>query len=301
MHTRQELPLAKRSTSRFCLDGDRRGYGLLYKSLYYLNNLANNSFPRSGLSPELKITHLAMNWEKLWETSPRDASPARKLSDLFWASLPWDSISKDLGTVRILDIGCGAGGYAKRILRHLPSSATYQGIDVSDNAHWQLNRSDRVRLDRFGGTSLRECLTPDFNLIMSQSAFEHIEPDLAFFIELAEHARQRAAPTLQIHLLPSAHCLSLYGLHGYRQYTPRSLGPVCEIFGAGSSVKLIELGGKTCNAVHRKFISGKDRRKERIDEYDQELRAAFAADAGGTEDPTFYALVIQTHFAAPLL
>src|SRR5205823_9604146 len=77
-------------------------------------NRLNNSCPRCDLDPALELRrfdtrHCGHQW---WQIE-RCVSPARRLCDLFWLSLPWDRITQEFGHhIRVLEIGCGTGRYA---------------------------------------------------------------------------------------------------------------------------------------------------------------------------------------------
>ena len=297
-------------TSVHRLNGDRP-LGYAGKLAYLPLNWLNNRFPERWVDPRLAVrdfqcSSLASRWPDL-ETG---LSPSRALSNLFWMALPWERIREELGTINVLDVGCGSGHYGGQLISWSDDRvASYVGADVHAEESWRvLARQDpRLRFIQADASDLGLSIPDATNLVISQSAIEHMDHDLQFFEHVRDHVRRLGAPALQVHLCPSAACLRLYLLHGVRQYTPRTLSHVTRLF-EDSSVVLYRLGGRACNRLHYRFITAPlmiwrrgDLRLTRPAEYEHLLHAAIESDMGRPQrSPAFYALVIHTRPRAPL-
>jgi SAM-dependent methyltransferase len=241
---------------------------------------------------------------------PEHATPARVLANLFWESLPGAAIREALGdAVHVLDVGCGRGNYAA-VLDTALGLGTYRGIDVREDSTWQtLAAADErleflvCRAEELGDTELA-----GRNLIVSQSALEHVRDDLAFFRRIAGQLGASTRPLLQIHLLPGANLWRLWGVHGYRGYSERNLRHVVALF-TGSHVDVIKLGGPACNRLHLEAVNdtlrrfrrrpGADMRSTDPDLYRRLVAEAIFEDAARPPEPTlrdasFVALVVRT-------
>ena len=296
-------PTRPTTTSIHRLNGDRRlPFGPAGKLAWLALNRLNNARPYQAVDPRLQIRDFRCDdLDTLAAALPAGISPSRMLSDLFWISLPWSAIQNELGgPIHAFDIGCGTGHYGPRMLSWSGGRiAEYVGTDVQVPASWPDDpRLTFVRAD----ASTLTTFPPAANFIMSQSTIEHIDDDLRFFQQVRDHVQSRVEPTVQVHLCPSAACLPLYLLHGVRQYTPRTLSRITELF-EDSELWLFRLGGRACNRLHFRFITGPhfiwrtgDRRTSEPAEYQARLVRAVAEDMSQPQQsPAFYALVIHTH------
>jgi SAM-dependent methyltransferase len=270
--------------------------------LNWLNNVwLPNRRDRSLVVRAFQPRITAADWDLL---TPTD-SPARKLSDLFWMKLPWDAVSYELGSIRILDIGCGSGRYGAQLQRFSKDLiATYVGIDPVEAPTWTevKNRYPFIELHQRNAEELDPGTLGSCNFIMSQSCIEHVKNDLSLFENIASLANRSRKPLIQVHLFPSSACLKLYLTHGVRHYTPRTVSKITRLFHHNSRCTLVELGGAASNAVHWKYLTrpllagNQDQRFVLPDEYDRESRLAIAEDATlAAGQPTFYALVIHSN------
>jgi len=112
---------------------------------------------------------------------------------------------------------------------------------------------------------------------------------------------------IQIHLIPSESCLELYRLHGVRQYSPRTLSKVGNLFLPFSHLYLFKLGGKNCYRVHHQYITqplverGIDLRDVQTKEYQQDLQKAVVEDMKNSNPkPIFYAFIIHSFPKQPI-
>src|SRR5439155_3691860 len=83
------------------------------RAAYLVLNAVDNLFPHRHHDAGLKVAHFqcAGASSRLGEL-PGTPSPSRAMCDLFWMHLPWPAMERELGPLRILDLGCGSGEYA---------------------------------------------------------------------------------------------------------------------------------------------------------------------------------------------
>lgn len=237
------------------------------------------------------------------------SSPSRILSDIFWQALPWATMVAELGDINVLDVGCGSGGYASKIISWSDARVkSYFGVDKYTHPTWPANQNIVRRISFASGDAERIAAQIPFgtNLIISQSTIEHVPHDMRFFRELGTYIKAYSQSVIQIHLCPSQAGLRLYPLHGVRQYTPRSISRIVEEvshLAPHTQAYLWQLGGSHCNRVHWSYITKpwllrrRDRRTQNPAAYAKELRRAITRDAQTpTSSPSFYALVLQSNF-----
>lgn len=299
--------MALSSTSVHRLNADRP-LSTIAKGEYFLLNWLNNGLPYAHVDPRLAIRDFACpELATRWPDLPRQASPSRTLSDLFWLTVPWSAIGDELGEVHVLDAGCGSGHYGPRLLAWADGHiATYTGTDARRNDEWAaLEAGDQgLRFYPSHAENFRSSIPVGTNMFISQSAVEHFDEDLGFFEQIRDYVWATQGPVLQVHLVPSQACLGLYHLHGVRQYTPRTLSKITRLFWPDTYAVLYRLGGRACNRVHYSYITkpllilgGQDLRSEQPDEYDRQLFDAIANDMGHPQrSPAFWALVIHSRW-----
>ena len=288
----------KSSSSWHSLNADRKAAHLLWPLWFFFNQINNLQPNKRGTLHIEQFVPGKIDGD--WIGSELTASPSRRLTDLFLASLPWQRIEEKLGGIHILDLGCGPGKYA-RFFDELCSERkdfSYLGIDQRESPRWEDLHSARCSFEKAKVTSLEETVFDNVNVITSISVLEHVDDDLKFFREIEESEKRLGKKFLQIHIFPSAVCLWLYGLHGVRQYTPRTINKIGKILSKDKSLVLYRLGGRKCNWVHFKNITVPikirlgDRRFKDTEKYRQELHSAIEADNRDRTSPSFYALVI---------
>jgi len=231
--------VAAATARRHLLNGDGH-LGPAQRVAYLLLNARRNRLPYSHVDSELTIVdfHCAMALERLDEL-PGTPSPSRALSDLFWMHLPWQRMVRELGPLHVLDLGCGSGQYGERLPRWSEGRIVrYVGVDLEAHRDWPRLVSNRSSVEFHAGNieDIDRLMPADTNVIVSQSAMEHVTNDMRVFEHVHAYAHRAGRPLLQIHLLPSAACLWLYLWHGYRQYTPRRLTPITTLFATARSV-----------------------------------------------------------------
>jgi len=278
------------------------------KLLFYSSSLINNSFPCIHTDKNLNIrnfvcSNLSSYWGKTYPTS----SPGRKLSDLFWLTLPWERIKEELNEINVLDSGCGSGNYGERLSDwSLNRINRYTGLDVKKHDNWPVLKEKHPTFNFIEChiSDIRQYIENGANLFISQSAIEHFEQDLLYFQHLRDYILSYKKSVIQIHLFPSAQGLRLYGCHGIRQYTPRSISKITRLFSNFSYAVLYNLGGKMCNDLHYEFITRPlmknlgDYRNLKREEYDKGLFAAIEQDARepSKKVSSFYALVVHSYY-----
>ena len=274
-------------------------------------NYINNIFPLANLDPKLELK--PFNWmsnPELLQQIPEQASPSRKLSELFWHSLPWNRVVAAVGPINVLEVGCGSGRQSQFLSKILGAAhARYHGIDQTSRPAWTMyaDNSNKICFTECGAHEVAKYLT-DVNLLVSQSFLEHLENDLAFFLNIQASVIKKDEPFLQIHLVPSAPCLFNYLIHGIRQYTPRTISKITKLFTDGTRCELYSLGGKRATRIHSHYItypqilSSVDRRKTDTKKYSDELQQAIFEDQKCfvPKAAAFYALVIQSGFKEPI-
>lgn len=301
------------STSNCKISGDVKN-PFFKKMSYLFTNWKDNLAPYRKVDDSLEIApyvcaDLPAYWEKLKQYAP--SSPSRMLSNLFWSTLPWEAMEAELGKINIFDIGCGKGNYSWRFNDWSSKRVhKYTGVDIAESENWAALRSEYPNYS-FLACNADDTLNKipeDTTVIVTQSAIEHFENDLLFFDNLKTFITTSKKNIVQIHLFPSYSCLFLYFLHGYRQYTPRSVSPIASLYKDFSYLKVFKLGGKKCNKLHFDYITipsniGKkgDKRKDSPEKYQQLLYNAIDFDMKhDSKEASFYALVIHSHYSKKL-
>ncbi|MFA4845409.1 MAG: methyltransferase domain-containing protein, partial [Patescibacteria group bacterium] len=236
------------------------------------------------------------------------SSPSRILSNLFWRDLPWNQITEELGNLTILDTGCGSGSYGDYLNECSAGKVKqYVGLDVYEHASWKSPHTLNKQFHLFDGKSITPYIPNETNFFMSQSAVEHFANDRHYFEEIAQFIQTHSQPIIQVHLFPSVACMKLYGRHGYRQYTPRTVSHITRLFPT-SECFLFGLGGPASNRVHNEYITqplatdGVDYRKTKPEEYQQKVLQAIQTDKNiAPTDPSFWALVICSNWKKPFV
>lgn len=278
----------------------------LYAPIYALVNGLHNSHPYEQLDDRLEVRDFACDLEKYGSQFTADTTPSRLLCNLFWHELPWAKIKQELGEIRVLDSGCGAGNYGATLMEWSGNTiSSYTGLDLFPRENWHALEAANptFKFQQCEDKDTYKHIPPSANFLMSQSAIEHFRYDLEFFGQIRDHVNGYGRPAVQVHLFPSSACLRLYGPHGFRHYTPRTVSMITRLFDERSHCVLYGLGGRECNALHYEFITSHssvwrpgDLRDQKPDDYVKRLRSAVEADFKDPgRDPAFWALVIQTN------
>ncbi|MEX0898457.1 MAG: class I SAM-dependent methyltransferase [Steroidobacteraceae bacterium] len=268
-------------------------------------NMLNNALPRYNLDRKIRERKFQLSEQRLdelWNSIPQGASPSRRLSELFWLSLPWSAILRQVGRINALEIGCGSGAYGRLLERVLGTGLErYLGVDIEAHDQWTANVDRRLSF-KVGRAGDAHRYLQGINLILTQSALEHFEEDLLYFSQVSDFVKANKHPILQIHLIPTASCITTFPWHGIREYTPRTISRITGLFCPETLVYLFSLGGSRCNRTHRKYITwphlwnGSDLRRSRMDDYRTSVRSAILSDfQGRAASSAFYALVLNSN------
>jgi SAM-dependent methyltransferase len=129
--------LSNKSSSSHIINSDT-GMNPFKAIAWSLGNRINNSIPFNHDNENVKISKFVCDYESSWQQTSIKASPSRRLSDLFWINLPWQKIQEELGTIHIVDVGCGKGTYGKKIQKWSNNRVeSYTGIDINSHDTWE--------------------------------------------------------------------------------------------------------------------------------------------------------------------
>ncbi len=220
-------------------------------------------------------------------------SPSRALTEAFLCRQLPDMIP--VGEIRVLDIGCGAGGLV-RLLAELGYRGNYVGIDIQDG----FDRSEQPGFETSFLAIDAHQYRPDgeFDLVISVSALEHIPDDARLIQRLGGFL---VPGGLQLHFVPSEWALPVYLWHGYRQYTVTSL---TDRFGTRHAA-VFSLGGAASFFLHLFFITVWEillrisLRKRLSGLYTRLLDVCLAIDRSLPALGTFYAVVWRAEPPSP--
>lgn len=290
-----------KSSSIHSLNADR-GLSKPAKLLYLFLNWVNNLFPYAGLDSRIVFKNFdELPWRDSWEKTYHDSSAARKLSDIFWRSLPWGKINDELGEINVFDTGCGHGNYSLRLWGGI---AKYTGVDAKRRSNWGVLEKEHPNFHFIESSSndISALIPKDTNFFISQSAIEHFDEDLSFFEQIHKYIEKSNKPVIQVHLFPGKATLPLYLFHGLRQYTPRTISKITKIFDNSYTFYLYGLGGEDSKKLHFKYFTWpvlitRKYTKPTFDvrEYESRLRQAVEHDVKySSKSPLFWALIIKS-------
>ena len=253
----------KYKSSSFHLLSADKNLSILEKiSWFILNFVSNNLPPKIPFDKEIiNIKNFKPKlFDKDWVALEKTVSPSRMLCDLFWKKLNWKIIKKELNQINVFDTGCGQGKYGLIINNFSEGINTYRGVDTYQHDNWLelANKYPFLSYKKQNADNILDDIPSNTNLFITQSAIEHFNYDLSYFIQLKNFIRKNKRNTIQIHLFPAPPSLWLYLLHGVRQYNFRSIKKIVDIFDAfelKSYSSLIKLGGNASNFVHLKYIT----------------------------------------------
>lgn len=207
------------------------------KFQYFFSNLGRNI---SGVRIPPQST--------FWHTSiaiSTKGSAGRAYMDAFLQNeLPKLCTQKNL---RVLDIGCGLC-HIRGLLAQGGLRGTYTGVDIVREPHLDTTSVPVFQTTFIEGDFLSENVSGPFDLIISNTALEHISDDRAVILKTQP---LRAEGGVEVHVVPSHWTLPLYLWHGYRQYSP---GRIRKVF-SGTEYVLYRLGGFPSFLLHFLFVT----------------------------------------------
>lgn len=300
---------SKKASSSFHTLSADKNLSFFLKPFYVLANNVNN-WPKN-FNVDTRVADkdfLIQNAGLIWPDLDHLSSPSRLLSDMFWHSLPWQQIEERLGQIGLLDTGCGSGIYYHKLQQYSGSKiVSYNGIDIYEHKKWKEEGSENVHFHVYDGLNISGFLNKKVNFIISQSAIEHFDYDLNYFDQISRFAAASGEPLIQIHHMPAPYCLKLYGYHGIRQYTRRTISKITRLFNDQSRFYLYNLGSKKSADLHYKYITAPiraglgDKRFEKKAEYKTKLYDTLVEETTvRTGMPLFYCLVITSNISGEL-
>ena len=301
-----------KSSSVHTISGDNNP-GILKKIFWLAINFIRNNF--FSLRKDLNLKLLCQNTPNIsteLKKIDKTFSPSRKLTDIYWLSLPSDEIVKVLGKIKVLDVGCGNGIYYQ-LLKDIfgENLESYTGFDKKLRIPPELKNEKNVEFIEDDVKNLSKFVN-NYNFIISNSFLEHIDEDLKMFEDL-KIIEKNNNPTLQLHIFPARACLYTYLAHGIRQYSVGSVTKISKIFNNDKTKKfLIGLGSKNITSLHfREFTLKKIFRlknliqKNNHDLYLKKFQNSYKKDLLLSKkdriyNANFYALILQTNFTKDL-
>lgn len=292
--------LSKKSSSIHGLNADDQ-LSRFWQKLYFILNRWNNRKPLSNVDSNICINYFRNIDASLENVNKR--SPSRYMSDLFWKQLDWNKLEKGLSELKLMDLGCGKGGY----LEYWTSCSSnriknYIGFDIKRRESWiELEKKyPFASFQEHQASAFKKSDLDNSNILFSQSVLEHIDDDVYFFKKLSSYLKKRKEPFVQIHLAPTTSGLEKWRLHGVRQYTPRTISRITKLF-PNCKIDLLAMGGETSNKVHLDYITYPlaskriDFRDTKEVEYENKVKEAITFDLNSEsiEKASFLALIIQ--------
>lgn len=175
-----------------------------------------------------------------------DKSPSRILCESYL--LNW--LSKNFNrsdNINILDVGCGTG-VSLEVFKKYFKKIKYLGCDIKKRNNWDQMKDENISfIEHEIGKRFNQNLG-EFDLVYSQSVFEHIEYDLSVFEILANDFKKAK----NIHFVPAAISFLNYQKHGFRRYTHNSLVKLKKHL--KHEMKFCGLGGARTLRYHFNFL-----------------------------------------------
>jgi len=294
-----------KSTSIHNLNADK-GLNFFEKILYLFLNLVNNLFPYTNVDNRIEIrAYRDPKWKSELKNTYESSSVGRRLSDLFWRTLPWGKIKEELGEIHVFDTGCGQGNYSTRLQSASGGRITsYTGIDAKSRSNWDKLESENpnFKFIESNSSDITNLIPKDTNLFVTQSAIEHFDEDLKFFEQIRDFIDKSDKPIIQIHNFPAKAILPLYLFHGVRQYTPRNISKITKLF-ENSQFYLYGLSGNSGKILQWKYFTWPQLilKKEAtwsndINKYNNEVIQVIEKDMlNSSKSPIFWVLIVHSH------
>jgi SAM-dependent methyltransferase len=230
------------------INGDNPG-NILNRLLYFFQCIHDHK-KGSDISCEINNPYLTISSLETF-----DRTPSRLLCDGLWNSINYENLKLQLNSdLNFFDIGCGAGTYGK-FLKKMSSQyfGSYTGLDIYKHNEYP-SEFTHIK-DKAENAS--NYINNKTNIVISQSALEHIEKDRFTLNEITKKLNSNNKPFIQIHAVPAVKSLWLYLWHGYRQYSLRNLSNISNELKKNHAVNsfIIPLGGENSFWTHLKHIT----------------------------------------------
>jgi ubiquinone/menaquinone biosynthesis C-methylase UbiE len=147
----------------------------------------------------------------------------------------------------ILEVGCGEGTTVK-IFQEIGIKGKYLGIDIKGSPNWaNINNTGQLKV----GFMLQDAhslslIKNRYNFCISITAFEHFSDDSKVLNELSKVLLNDAVAIL---IIPSKYSYWLYGKHGYRRYSKKSIAKLAKSHGF-QVIEIIKLAGAVGFLTH---------------------------------------------------
>lgn len=302
--------MTKGSSGLNKISGDILPMNRMKKVGWHFINFFENKIPDRLEGNQIAVKNYKVPKEqllKIIEKMPASKILPRALNDIFWQILPYKEIRENLGPLKVLDIGCGSAKIFAEFLSNqaeIASDIKYTGVDLDTCSDWdELRTKYNITLKQEEICNYLLTNELDFNFIVSQSALEHIEHDQYVHQILADSLQKSKKRVIQIHMVPSVACHSIYGIHGYRHYNKSKLSKIAKLYEGFSKSYIFPLGNEHVNEVHKKWAMGSSRKTLRFTkpaEYlsifqDTLVNYFTKTSEADDKNPTFYAFVIDSN------
>lgn len=294
------------SSTPLFLDGDRKHHLLNVWRYTVFHRRENRHGDRLPLRCEVYWPHSLDDMRPALDHIVFDKTPSRMLCNLFWQSIDWTWVRRELGPLVVHDTGCGSGWMGQKIPEWLGEQIMYHGFEVVRDRRWPDLTNENLKLHFFDGLNYGSTFACRPNLVITQSAMEHFRQDLSYVDAIAE-CLESSEKMLQIHMIPGSDTLPYYGPHGWRQYNRDAIRRLVGRFPSGLDIVVVALGAPEVSRLYKKWIASRKtlRKLKKNPEvqaiYKAEWLAAMeACSPVGIDKASFLALIAAKGLSMPV-